>query len=84
LSAAITISLPSLRILIRQSLRVLSLMSDHIGQYNPKESEAVRKELVFQVMLAALWSGLVNPALFIGKSHALKACFYLINVTIVS
>ena len=39
---------------------------------------------VFQVMLAALWSGLVNPVLFIGKSDALKACFYLINVTIVS
>jgi len=49
------------------------------------EREWSRQERqVFQVMLAALWSGLVNPALFIGKSHALKACFYLINVTIVS
>jgi len=49
------------------------------------EREWSRQERqVFQVMLAALWSGLVNPAVFIGKSHALKACFYLINVTIVS
>jgi len=39
---------------------------------------------VLQVMLATLSLGLVDPVLFIGKSHALKACFYLINVTIVS
>jgi len=35
-------------VLRRQSLRVLSLMSDQIGQENPRESEAVRKDLSFR------------------------------------
>jgi len=49
------------------------------------EREWSRQERqVFQVMLAALWSECVHPPLFIGESHAFKACFSLINLTIVS
>jgi len=39
---------------------------------------------VLQVMLATLSLGLVNLALFIGKSHALGACISLNNLTTVS
>jgi len=37
-----------------------------------------------RVILVELSPRLVNPASFIGKSHALKACFYLNDLTIVS
>ena len=40
----------------------------------PKESEAVKKEQVFQVMPAPLWPRPANLAPFIRKSHAFKAC----------
>ena len=50
----------------------------------PKESGAVRKEQVFQTMLAPLWPGPVKLALFKTKSHAFKACFYLDNLKVVS
>jgi len=68
---------------VRQSF-VLLLLSDHSGQYNRRKMRPSGKDKSFQVMLATLCPGLVNPACFIGKSHALKACFYLNNLTIVS
>jgi len=63
---------------------VLSPMADQSGQ-NPPERKCYRQEgQVLLVMLATLWLGLVNLALFIGKSHALGACLYLNNLTTVS
>jgi len=57
---------------VRQSF-VLLLLSDHSGQYNRRRVNRQR------VMLVELWLGPVNPASFIDKSHAFKACFYLDN-----
>ena len=68
---------------VRQSFVLLQL-SDHSGQYNRRRVEPSGKDRSFQVILVPLCPGIVNPASFIGKSHALKACFYLNNLTIVS
>ena len=64
---------------------VLLQRLNHSGWLRPgKESSAVRKGPAFQVILAPLWPGRVNLALFIGKSHALGVCLYLNNLTTVS
>ena len=74
----------ALTVLRRQSLRVF--ISDVWPNWaGPSEREWSRQEgLVLQVMLAALWSECVHPPLFIGESHAFKACFSLIDLTSVS
>jgi len=58
-------------------------MSDHIGQYNPREGDPSGKTSL-SGDARTLWSKCGHPPLFIGESHAFKARFSLIDLTIVS